>query len=68
MFKVLVSIVMKEHKNKDDDAALNLINRISWCFVVFAFVDLFKTLGCRLLSLRVNAESLFDLLKVRCLQ
>lgn len=65
LFKVLVLIIMREHGNtKEDDAALIFTNRISWCFVVFAFVDLAKTLGCRLLSLRVNAESLFDLLKV----
>ena len=51
---------------KEDDKTLWVIKRLSLCFVVFSFVELIKTLGCRLLSLRVNAESLFDLLKVCC--
>lgn len=62
-------IIMKEHNdsNTQDDDTHKFIKKTSLCIVVFAFVDLAKTLGCRLLSLRVNAESLFDLLKV-CFQ
>jgi hypothetical protein len=70
LLKTLVMVIMKEHDPNDtrDDPALTAVSRTSWCLVVFALVDLTKTLGCRLLSLRVNSESLFDLLKVLDLQ
>ena len=57
---------MRERKIDLNNEHLNRIQRTSLCFVVFALVDLVKVMGCRLLSLRVNAESLFDLLKVHC--
>jgi hypothetical protein len=64
--EVLVLFIMSEHDPTDtqDDAALWVVNRTSLCFVVFSLVDLAKTLGCRLLALRVNSASLFELLKV----
>jgi hypothetical protein len=64
--EVLVLFIMSEHDPNDtrDDAALWVVNRTSLCFVVFSLVDLAKTLGCRLLALRVNSASLFELLKV----
>jgi hypothetical protein len=65
-----VLFIMTEHDPTytRDDEALGTVNRISLCLVVFSLVDLTKTLGCRLLSLRVNASSLFALLKVLTLQ
>lgn len=47
------------------DFAEPYIGRIGACVVLFAVVDLFKTLSCRLLSLRVNSGNLFNLLQVR---
>lgn len=64
LLESLVLIIMRERNYDLNNDHLSRINRTSLCFVVFALVDLAKTLGCRLLSLRVNAESLFDLLKV----
>lgn len=66
LLETLVYIIMRERSFDLNNKHLGRINRASLCFVVFALVDLVKTLGCRLLSLRVNAESLFDLLKVCC--
>jgi hypothetical protein len=65
LLEALVLIIMRERKYDLPDKTLLNIQRTSLCFVIFSLVDLVKTLGCRLLSLRVNAESLFDLLKVR---
>lgn len=65
LVECLVLIIMQERTFDLDDKHLKRINRTSLCFVVFALVELAKTLGCRLLSLRVNADSVFDLLKVQ---
>lgn len=67
MQKLVVLVVMREHHlhlPKDADVNLDRINAASCCFVIFSLVELLKVLGCRLLSLRVNAGTLFDLLKV----
>lgn len=67
MQKLVVLVVMREHRiNLPEvaDETLSYINAASSCFLIFSLVELAKVLGCRLLSLRVNAGTLFALLKV----
>ena len=55
--------VMLEFAQRNDGApkdATKLIRRLSLCAIVFANVDLAKLLVCRILSLRVNSEHLFE--------
>lgn len=70
MQKLVVLVVMREHSINLPEAAdrtLDRINAASSCLVIFSLVEFAKVLGCRLLSLRVNAGTLFDLLKVTIL-
>ena len=48
----------------DVPAAMARLQTLWLCIVIFAAVDLFKTLSCRLLSMRVNSGNLFELLRV----
>lgn len=41
------------------------LDQVTLCFVIFAFVELAKTLLARLLSLRLHSDALFDEIEVR---
>ena len=45
--------------------ARTLVEHLAVCAIIFATVNLAKHLICRLLSLRVNSESLFETMQVR---
>eukprot|EP00892_Ulva_mutabilis_P002520 jgi/Ulvmu1/12269/UM087_0002.1 len=60
---VVVIIAIREHPRSDPMAALAVLSHMGSCLVVFAAVELCKTLSCRLLSLRVNSGDLFDMLQ-----
>lgn len=45
--------------------AQTLVEHLAVCATIFATVNLAKHLICRLLSLRVNSESLFETMQVR---
>lgn len=42
-----------------------LLLRLLWCYVVLTGISLVTKLGCRIMSMRVCAETLFAKLKVR---
>jgi hypothetical protein len=47
------------------EGALRLLSRATFCAVIFAVIELVKTLSCRMLALRVHSSSLFDTLQAR---
>lgn len=59
-------VIMRDRAHSDlPDKTLYLIYKVGLCLIIFSLVELVKTLSCRLLSLRVNAESMFEDLQVR---
>jgi hypothetical protein len=46
--------------------ALQVLDKLVLCLVIFSAVELIKTLAARLLSLRIHSEALFDSLEVLC--
>ena len=44
--------------------ALRLLGRLTNCAVIFAIIELVKTVLCRVLALRVHSSSLFETLQV----
>lgn len=64
--EVLVMVIMRDRSHSDlPDKTLKLIYLVGLCLIIFSVVELAKTLSCRLLSLRVNAESMFEDLQAR---
>eukprot|EP00892_Ulva_mutabilis_P010917 jgi/Ulvmu1/8198/UM041_0007.1 len=60
LMEVMLLLVMHERKYDLPDKNIYVIYKVGLCLIIFAIVELFKTLSCRLLSLRVNAESMFE--------
>ena len=67
LMEVMLLLVMREHTYDLPDDTLYKIYNVGLCLIIFSLVELFKTLSCRLLSLRVNAESMFENLQVQLL-
>lgn len=65
LMEVMLLMVMREREYDLPDKNIHVIYKVGMCLIIFAVVDLCKTLSCRLLSLRVNAESMFENLQVR---
>lgn len=61
---VAVMHVRDAYGREDGERTLVTLRALGACTVIFAAVDLLKTLSCRLLSLRVNSGGLFDMLRV----
>ena len=64
---LVISHLLRHREFHKKGGPLEQIVRLVHCAVIFSLVELLKTLGCRMLSLRALAENLFSKLRVRCL-
>ena len=65
LFQVVVFIIILKSNKHKPETVLKAVSSFTMCAVIFALIELVKTLSCRILSLRVNSESLFETLQVR---
>ena len=65
MLLAVVTQLLKEHGSGRKYGPLATITNICACSVIFSLVEVLKTLGCRLLSLRALSAKIFTVLRVR---
>ena len=65
-FQAIVTyLVIIDEGGAETPAALRYVWKVTICIVIFACVELVKSLTARLLSLRVLSEGMFNKLEVR---
>lgn len=60
----VINQLLSHDEYRRKNGPLERIAKVSSCLVIFAVVEVVKTLGCRVLSLRVHSKSLFIQLRV----
>lgn len=65
MLLTVVNELLRHDEYRGKGGPLQTVAKASLCVVIFALVELLKTLGGRALSLRVHSKSLFSKLRVR---
>jgi hypothetical protein len=61
----VIQQLLHDHYYHRKYGPLDTISRLSLCAVIFAFVELVKVIGCRMLSLRALSDTVFVKLRAR---
>jgi uncharacterized membrane protein len=64
LFRFVAIYLIDASTGQNPDSVLRGLERFTLCAVIFSLIELVKTMSCRILSLRVHSESLFDTLQV----
>lgn len=64
-FQMVAIYLIEKSTATSPHGVLRSLEHFIMCVCIFSLIELVKTLSCRILSLRVHSEALFDSLQVR---